>query len=268
MPGGPGSARMKSSSRIPREAPVEVVRGVWVVMASAGRVHSCLVAVEARNLTRSSVHHCIRAVSMGEGGRSRTARHELLRMVPNTDGAASLMRACFELPCTLRESAPPRRSVRTCAAGANTTDLLHDIIVSTCEALRSDSAVGEAVSPSWPRDRAADATNVSTAVAAGITAAGAATVGAAVVDGSMAVVAGCDLDHRRGVYLSVCRVGLAHGLHLQPRFGRRPYGQRVARGLRHSSSLGPTGSSPPEQSLFPGLSNQLHLSLCLILFLS
>ena len=55
MPGEPGSARMKSSSRIPREAPVEVVRGVWAVMASAGQVHSCLVAMEARNLTGSSV---------------------------------------------------------------------------------------------------------------------------------------------------------------------------------------------------------------------
>ena len=31
---------MKNSSRIPREAPVEVDREVWAVMASAGQVHS------------------------------------------------------------------------------------------------------------------------------------------------------------------------------------------------------------------------------------
>ena len=40
---------MKRSSRIPRKAPVEVVRGVWVVMASVAQVHSRLTAVEARN---------------------------------------------------------------------------------------------------------------------------------------------------------------------------------------------------------------------------
>ena len=71
VPGGLGNTWMKSSSRIPREAPMEVVCGVWAVMASAAQVHSRLVAVEARNLTRSSVHRCIRAMSMGEGGRSR-----------------------------------------------------------------------------------------------------------------------------------------------------------------------------------------------------
>ena len=148
MPVEPGSARMKSSSRIPREAPVEVVPDVWAVMASAGQVHSWLVAVEARNLTRSSVHRYIIAMSTREEGRSRTARHELLKMVPNTDGAAALMRACFELPCTLRGNAPPRRSVDTCAAGANATDILLDVAVSASEALRSGTAVGEAVSPS------------------------------------------------------------------------------------------------------------------------
>ena len=74
MPGEAGSVRMKSFSRIPREAPVEVVRGAWAVMASAGQVHSCLVAVEARNLTRSSVQRYTCALPMEEGGRSRTAR--------------------------------------------------------------------------------------------------------------------------------------------------------------------------------------------------
>ena len=102
---------------------MDVVRGVLAVMVSAGQVHSWLVAVEARKLTRLSVHRYIRAMSMREGGRSRTGRHELLKMVPNTDIAAALVRACFELPCTLRGSAPARRSVGTGAAGANTTDL-------------------------------------------------------------------------------------------------------------------------------------------------
>ena len=102
---------MKSSSRIPREASVEVVRGVWPVMASAPQVHSWLEAVEARNLTRSSVHRCIRAMFMGEGGRNRTVRNELLEMVLNKDSAAPLVRACFELPSTLRGSAPSRHSV-------------------------------------------------------------------------------------------------------------------------------------------------------------
>ena len=142
---------MNSSSRIPREAPVEVVREDWAVMASVGQAPSCLVAVKARDLTRSSVHRCIRAMSTGEGGRSRTARHELLKMVPNVDGAAALVRACFEWPCTLRGNAVPCRSVDTCAAGANATDLLPDVVVSAGEVLRSGTAVGEVVSPSWPR---------------------------------------------------------------------------------------------------------------------
>ena len=234
-------------------------------------MHSCLVGVEARNLTRSSVHRCIRAMSTGKRARSRTARHELLKIMPNTDSAAALVRACLELSCTLRGSAPPRRSVGTCAAGSHTTDL-PDVVVSAGEALRSDTAVGEVVSPSRPRDRAADAVGVSSAVTADIAAAAASAMGAAVVAAVAAMraaavaaqgasVAGCDLDHPRGASLSVCRGGLAHGLHLQPRFGRRPHEQRLARGLRHSSSLDPTGSSPPEQSHLPGLSNQVHLSL-------
>ena len=227
MPVESGSARMKSSSRLPREAPVEVVREVWAVMASAGQVHKWLVAVEARNLTRSSVHRYIRAVSTGEGSRSRTARRERLKMVPNIDSATALVQACFELPCTLRGNASPRRSIDTCAAGANTTDLLLGDVVSTGEALLSGTAVGEVVSPSWPRDRTAGTADVpvvvtmdtADATADAMGAVAVATQGAAIVDDP---VAGCDLDHRRGAWLSVCRGGLAHGLHLQPRFGRRP----------------------------------------------
>ena len=172
---------MKGSSRVPREALVEVVREIWVIMASAGQVHSWLVAVEARNLTRSSVHRCIRAMFMGEGGRSRSARHELLKMVPSVDSAAALVRACLELPCTLRGNAPPRRSVDTCATGANTTDPPPDVVVSAGEALCSGTAVGEMVSPSWPRVRTAGAADVPAVVAVDIAAT--ADVGATVVDG-------------------------------------------------------------------------------------
>ena len=139
---------MKSFSLTPREAPVEVVGGVWAVMELAAQVHSRLGVVEARNLTRSSIHCCIRTTSMGDGGRSRTVRHELQEMVPNTYSAAPLVRACFELPCTLRGNGPPRLSVGTCAASANMTDLLRDVVVSAGEVLRSSSAVGEMVSPS------------------------------------------------------------------------------------------------------------------------
>ena len=162
---------------------------------------------------------------MREVSRSRTARYELLEVVPSTDTAAVLVRACFDFPCTLRGSAPPRRSVGTCAAGANTTDFLADVVDSAGEALRSGIAVGEVVSPSWPRDRAADAVDASVAVAADIAAAVAA-IGAAVVDDAVgAIVAlnayiaddpvpGCDLDHCRGAWLSVFRGGFYDGLFL------------------------------------------------------
>ena len=178
-------------------------------------------------------------------------------MVPNVDSAAAQVRTCFELPCTLRGNSPPRRMMDTCTAGANTIDLLLDVVVSAGEVLRSGTAVGDAVSSSWPRDRTGGATDVPAVVAADIAAAAAA-IGAAVVVAAVAIqdasvadgpVAGCNFDHRRG--------GLAHGLHLQPRFGRRPHGRWLARGLRHSSSVDPTGSSPPEHFLFPGLSDQV-----------
>ena len=127
---------------------MEVVRQVRAVMASAGQVHSCRVAAEACSLTRSNIHRCICAMSTGEESRSRTARHEVLKMVPNPDDAAALMLACFEFPCTLRGNAPSRRTADTCAAGANATDLLPHVVVSAGEALRSGTAVGEVVSPS------------------------------------------------------------------------------------------------------------------------
>ena len=80
------------------------------------------------------------------------------------------------------------------------------------------------VSPSWPRDRTADAADVPAVVTADIADAAAA-VGAAVVVAAIAAqdpsvaddpAAGCDLDHRRGAWLSVCRGGLATGSTVSP----------------------------------------------------
>ena len=84
-------------------------------------------------------------MSTGEGGGSHTARHELLEMVPDTGSTVPLVRACSEFPCTLRGSSPLRRSVGTCTAGANATDLFPDIVVSAGETRPSDTAVGEVV---------------------------------------------------------------------------------------------------------------------------
>ena len=108
-----------------------------------------------------------------------------MRSGPNTDDAAALVRACFELPCTLRGNAPPCRIVHTCAAGANTADFLLDVVVSAGEALRSGTAVGEVVSPSWPRGCTTDAA-VPAVVTADIAVAAAA-MGAAVVAGVVAM---------------------------------------------------------------------------------
>ena len=71
---------------------MEAARQIWAVVASAGQVHSCRVMVEVRGWTRSNAHRC-RAMSRGEGGRCRTARHKLLKkMVPCTGDAAALVR--------------------------------------------------------------------------------------------------------------------------------------------------------------------------------
>ena len=126
---------------------------------------------------RGKLHYC----SVGGKGVRQNGGKGALRMVPNTDGAAALMRACFELPCTLRGNAPPRRSVDTCASSANATDLV-DVVVSAGKALRSGTAVGEVVSPSWTRGCTADVADVPAVVTTDIAAAAAAsTMGAAVV---------------------------------------------------------------------------------------
>ena len=103
-------------------------------------------AAEARSLTQSNAHYC-RAMFTGEEGKCRTARHELLKIMPHTDDAVALVRA--QLLCTLQGNAPPRRTADTCAA-ASATGLL-PYVVSAGGALRSRTAVGEVVSPSWPR---------------------------------------------------------------------------------------------------------------------
>ena len=129
------------------------------------------------------------------------------------------------------------------------------------------------VSPSWPRDRTADAAYVPAVVTANIAAAAAAigvvvvvaviaAMEAAAVAAQGASVVGCDLDYRRGAW-SIKRLPWRPrpGLHLQSRFGRRPHRRRLARGRRYPSSLNSTGSSSPKQSHSPGLSNPAHLSL-------
>ena len=191
-----------------------MVRGIWAVTALLAQVHSWLEAEAARNCARSSFHRCIRKMSIWQGGRSRTARHELLQTVPNTDSAAPLVRARSMLISTLRGSAPSHRSAGTCVTKANTTDLSH-VVAFAVEALHRDTTIEEVVSSIWPKDCAADDADVFGAAAADIaTAAAAAVIGAAVVYDAMGAVgaaaaldasvvddpaAACDLDHRRGV---------------------------------------------------------------------
>ena len=124
-----------------------MVHQVWAVVVSAGQAHSCRVVAEARSLKRSNVHRC-RSIYTWEEGRCRTARYELLKMMLHTDDAVALVWA--QLLCTLWGNAPPHCIADTCAA-ARATDLLPDIVVSAGWALRSGTAVGEVVSPSWPR---------------------------------------------------------------------------------------------------------------------
>ena len=101
------------------------------------------------------------------------------------------------------------------------------------------AAAGEVVFPSCSRGWAAGGT-VPAVVTAGIAAgtfaaaavamratvatsprvAGAAAHGASTAD----VLADGGHDHHRGALLSACSADLVHGLHLQSRFGRRPYG--------------------------------------------
>ena len=116
MPVAPGIARRRSSSQLPREAPigvefVESVRQIWAAVASTGQVRSWGVAAEDRSLKWSNAHRC-RAMSSGGGGRCRTARRKLLKtMMPRTDEAVARVRA--QLPCSLRGNAPPHRTTDT-----------------------------------------------------------------------------------------------------------------------------------------------------------
>ena len=79
-------------------------------------------------------------------GHGRVFIAVFVRIVPNTDSAAPLVRTCYELPCTPERSAPPLCKVGTCTANTNMTDLLHNVVVSAGEALHSAPAVGDVVS--------------------------------------------------------------------------------------------------------------------------
>ena len=128
---------------------VELVRQIWAAVASPGQVRSWRVATEARSFKWSNVHRC-RAMSRGEGGRCRTARLKLLKMMmPRTDDAVARVRA--QLPCSLRGNAPPHRTTDTEPA-ASAAGRLPDDVVSAGGALRYGTAVGEVASPSWSRD--------------------------------------------------------------------------------------------------------------------
>ena len=78
MPVELGMARRRSSNQNPKEAPVEVVaRQIWTAaVASAGLVRSWLDSTEARRLKRSIEYRC-RLMSTEEGVECRAARHEL-----------------------------------------------------------------------------------------------------------------------------------------------------------------------------------------------
>ena len=88
-------------------------------------------------------------MSTGERGRCRTARRKLVQtMMARIDDAVAWMRA--QLPCSPRRTAPPHRTTDTELA-ASAADRLSDDVISAGEALRYGTAVGEVVSPSWPR---------------------------------------------------------------------------------------------------------------------
>ena len=129
LPVEPGMARRKSSSRNPREAPAKVgPRQIWAAVASAGQVQNWRDAAETHRLKRSIVRRC-RVVSSEEGGECRTARHglqcctagrglqyrtarhELLKMMPHMNDVVALVRAW--LSRSLRGNAPPRRTADT-----------------------------------------------------------------------------------------------------------------------------------------------------------
>ena len=88
-------------------------------------------------------------MSRGEGGRCCAARYKLLKtMMPRTDNPVARVRA--QLPCSLRENAPPHRTADTGPA-ASAVNRLPDDVVSAGEAFHYGTAVGEVASPSWSR---------------------------------------------------------------------------------------------------------------------
>ena len=89
---------------------MELARQIWAAGASTGQVRNWRVVAEVRSLKRTNAHRC-RAMSRGEGGECRTARHGLQEMMPHTDDAVALVRA--SLSHSLRGNAPPRRTADT-----------------------------------------------------------------------------------------------------------------------------------------------------------
>ena len=281
-------ARRRSSSRNPKEAPVEVeVRQIWVAVASAGQVRNWLYSTEARSLKRSIDHRC-RVMSREEGSECRTARHGLqcctarhglpyrtarhglLKVVPHMNVA--LVRAW--LSRSLRGNAPPHRTADTLRA-AGEPDLLPDVVVYAGGALFL-AAAGGVVFPSCSRGWAAGGTVpavVTVEIAAGTAAAAAVYVSMRTTDATSLRVAGAAAhgvsaadvladgghDHRRGARLSACPADFVHRLHLQSRFGRRPHGQRLTRGTGRSCS-NPIRASPRGPAHVPVLINRNHLS--------
>ena len=129
-----------------------VVHEAQANMASvvAVQVHSWLGAVEAHTSKGSIVNRFTRTMSTEDGGKRRIVQHVLLETVWNANGVFLLVQVCFllesQLLCTLGRSAPPHRSDRTYAAGANATGLLPNVVVAaTCGTLHFDNAVNQVV---------------------------------------------------------------------------------------------------------------------------
>ena len=176
------------------------------------------------------------------GLRYRTARDELLKMVPYI---VALVRAW--LSRSLRGNAPPCHTADTLRA-AGEPDVLPDVVVCAGNALFL-AVAGWVVFPSCSRGWAAGVA-VLVKMAVGTAAAAVAmrtiVVTSPRVAGAAAAVAGASVadaladggpHHRRGARLTACPFCLCHGFHLQSRFGRCPHGRRLTRGTGRSCSI-------------------------------
>ena len=177
------------------------------------------------------------------GLRYRTARDELLKMVPYI---VALVRAW--LSRSLRGNAPPCHTADTLRA-AGKLDVLPDVVVCAGDVLFL-AAAGGVVFPSCSRGWAAGGA-VLVKMAAGTAAAAAVALRTTVVTSprvaaAAAAVAGASVadvladggpHHRRGARLTTCPFCNCHGFPLQSRFGRCPQGRRLTRGTGRSCSI-------------------------------